>query len=540
MTSFGNGLMSVGFLGRRMPERLLAGRRGLFRIRFIMTEVSMNSTGQKRAILQVTTFGKPTAEEEGNDLCAYFVETDQWQRIFAGDIDIIYGSKGSGKSALYALLLSRTSELFDRGIIAIAAENPRGAVAFRDLVVSSPVEEPEFRNLWKLFFLVLIAHTLKEYGIASSRLKQIINPLEDAHLIPRNVTLRGLLRTVFSYVRRIMRSDPFALETTLEIDPFSSLPSGITGRIRFLEPSSIEESLGCVSVDHLLELTNAALEDSGFKVWLLLDRLDVAFAESPELERNALRALFRVYLDLQKLDAISLKIFLRTDIWANIVKGGFREASHIVNQMTISWDEASLLNLVVRRAIHNRALREYYGIDAEDTLSNRDKQVSVFYRIFPRKVRSAEPLKTFDWMLQNTCDGTRSNSPRELIHLLIAARQQQLRRLEIGQPPPEGEPLFEASSIAHALPQVAKVRFEQTLCAEYPQLRDRMQQLEAENSLHKPDTLSAIWKVDSAKALEIAHQLVDIGFFQFMGTRRSPQFRIPLLYQRALRIKRDS
>jgi len=301
----------------------------------------MNSTAQKkREILQATTFGKPTAEEEGNNLCAYFVETDQWQRIFAGDIDIVYGSKGSGKSAFYALLLDRTSELFDRGIIGIAAENPRGAVAFRDLVASQPVDESEFRNLWKLFFLVLIAHTLKDYGISSSRLKQIINPLEDAHLFPRNVTLRGVLRTVFSYVRRL------TLEA--EIDATSSLP---TWRIRFLEPSSKEESLGCVSVDHLLELTNEVLEESGFKVWLLLDRLDVAFAESPELERSALRALFRVYLDLQKFDSIALKIFLRTDIWKNITKDGFREASHIVNHMTISWDEASLLNLVVRRAM---------------------------------------------------------------------------------------------------------------------------------------------------------------------------------------------
>ena len=490
----------------------------------------MNSTAQKkREILQATTFGKPTAEEEGNNLCAYFVETDQWQRIFAGDIDIVYGSKGSGKSAFYALLLDRTSELFDRGIIGIAAENPRGAVAFRDLVASQPVDESEFRNLWKLFFLVLIAHTLKDYGISSSRLKQIINPLEDAHLFPRNVTLRGVLRTVFSYVRRL------TLEA--EIDATSSLP---TWRIRFLEPSSKEESLGCVSVDHLLELTNEVLEESGFKVWLLLDRLDVAFAESPELERSALRALFRVYLDLQKFDSIALKIFLRTDIWKNITKDGFREASHIVNHMTISWDEASLLNLVVRRAIHNRAVREYYRIDAEDTLSNRDRQVSVFYRIFPRKIRSTDPLKSFDWILQNTCDGSRSNSPRELIHLLIAARQLQLRRLEIGQAPPDGEPLFEANSIVNALPEVAKVRFEQTLCAEYPQLRDRMQQLENEDSLHTPDTLSSIWKVDSTKAMEIAHRLVDIGFFQFIGTRRSPQFRIPLLYQRALKIKRGS
>jgi ATPase subunit of ABC transporter with duplicated ATPase domains len=92
------------------------------------------TASEKREVLQAITFGKPTAEEEGKDLSGYFVETDQWHKIFAGDIDVVYGPKGAGKSALYALLLSRTSELFDRGIIVVPAENPRGAVAFRDLV----------------------------------------------------------------------------------------------------------------------------------------------------------------------------------------------------------------------------------------------------------------------------------------------------------------------------------------------------------------------------------------------------------------------
>ena len=42
-----------------------------------------------------------------------------------GDIDIVYGTKGAGKSALYALLLSKNGDLFDKNILLIAAENLR-------------------------------------------------------------------------------------------------------------------------------------------------------------------------------------------------------------------------------------------------------------------------------------------------------------------------------------------------------------------------------------------------------------------------------
>ena len=502
---------------------------------------------EKRKVLQATTFGKPTAEEEGEDLSAYFVETDQWQRLFAGDIDVIYGAKGSGKSALYSLLLSRTSELFDRGIVVVAAENPRGAVAFRDLVANPPANEEEFRNLWKLFFLVLVAHTLRDFGIATPHLRKVIEPLEESRLLPRNVSLRGLLQTAFSYVRRIMRSDALALETTININPVNSMPSGVTGRIRFMEPSSLEESLGWVSVDQLLELANTALNESGFRVWLVLDRLDVAFAESAELERNALRALFRVYLDLRRFEAISLKIFLRTDIWMNILRGGFREASHISSQMTISWDEASLLNLVIRRAIHNNALRTFYSVDAPKTLSDGSEQIAVFYRIFPRKVRSTEPLRTFEWILQNTCDGSRQNSPRELIHLLSAARQLQLRRFEVGQTPPEGDSLFDAVTLTGALPEVARVRFPADLsAAEYPaSLRDLRNAVATQKTrrastqrIRADDHLEGQLRAKRSRYRASTYQLVDIGFFPDSRWKpaRVPRFLLRhLLYQSALK-----
>src|SRR5437879_6778613 len=105
----------------------------------------------KRAVLSSMTFGHRVAEEETDVLATYFVETDHWDRLYRGDIDVIYGPKGSGKSALYALLISKNSELFERNILLVAGENPRGAPAFRDLVTDPPASEREFVGLWKLY-----------------------------------------------------------------------------------------------------------------------------------------------------------------------------------------------------------------------------------------------------------------------------------------------------------------------------------------------------------------------------------------------------
>jgi hypothetical protein len=97
-------------------------------------------------------------------------------------------------------------------------------------------------------------------------------------------------------------------------------------------------------------------------LWLILDRLDVAFAETEELEANALKALFMVYADFREYDRLDIKIFLRSDIWGRVTREGLREASHIADQVTIKWeDKQALLNLIIRRCLRNDAIRDYYG-----------------------------------------------------------------------------------------------------------------------------------------------------------------------------------
>jgi hypothetical protein len=112
------------------------------------------------------------AEEEIDQLTAYFVETDHWRRLYRGEIDVVYGAKGSGKSALYSLLLSRSSELKDQRILLVPAENPRGAPAFRDLLLDPPATEREFVNLWKLYFATLLHGLLVDNQRAPRKIEE--------------------------------------------------------------------------------------------------------------------------------------------------------------------------------------------------------------------------------------------------------------------------------------------------------------------------------------------------------------------------------
>jgi hypothetical protein len=493
----------------------------------------------KRDVLMATTFGKRIAEDEGNELNSYFVETDQWRRIFGGDVDIVYGAKGAGKSALYSLLLSRSDELRQRGIMVVAAENPRGTPIFRDLLSEPPTGEHDFRGIWKLYFLTLVANQLREHSIAPDAARKILEPLEQAGLLPRTASLRSMLRSALDYVRNLTRIE--ALESGFKMDPQTGQNELILGRITLREPNLAGRNLGLVSADSLLELANDALSKAGLKMWLVLDRLDVAFADSDELEGNALRALFRVYLDLLQYDNITLKIFLRSDIWQRIIGEGFREASHVTRHVTLSWTPQALLNLVARRALHNEALRDYYRVDAARTLADMQKQAELFYRIFPDQVDAGpNKPKTFDWMMSRTRDASGRAAPRELIHLLSAIQATELKRLDVGEEEPSGENLFDRAAIKEALPEVSQVRFEQTLCAEYPMLRDWLSKLEGEKTEQTPESLAKIWGVTRERALEIADKLEDVGFFEQRGTREQPSFWVPFLYRAALRMVQGS
>jgi len=487
----------------------------------------------KLDILRATNFGQRVAEEETADLAGYFVETDQWRRVFAGDIDIVYGGKGTGKSAIYALLISRSDDLFDRSIILAPAENPRGTPAFKDLVLDPPTTEAEFEGLWKLYIAAISDGVIEEFGFKGPATTRLRDSLAREGLIPGRGDLASTLKSVFEYAKAALR--PSAVEGGVKLDPVTGMPSGFTGKILFQQPSDAAVKAGFRSVDHLLADANEAMAQEKYSLWLLLDRLDVAFAESPELEQNALRAVFKVYLDLPGMQNLRLKIFLRSDIWRRITMAGFREASHITRNTTITWDRTSLLNLMIRRLLKNPAIVDFYRVDPSEILASTHGQELFFGRVFPAQV-DVGPNKpsTIDWILGRTRDASGPAAPREVIHLLNALREVQVRRLEAGESEPEGEQLFHRPPFKEALAQVSRVRVEQTLFAEYPWLRPKLEALRKQKTLQNPESLAALWQCSPEEAVLSASELVQVGFFEQRGSRSSPEYWVPFLFRDGL------
>ncbi|MFD8090845.1 P-loop ATPase, Sll1717 family [Streptomyces malaysiensis] len=490
----------------------------------------------KRTVLENFTLGQRVAEDEVDELSTYFVETEQWNRVWRGDVDVVYGPKGSGKSAIYSTLVSREEQLFDRGILIRAAESPRGTPAFSSLVEDPPLGEAEFTGLWKLYFLALIADAFDEYEVRGDDARRVVRALNDARLRPRGKpSLRGHVKNALDYVRRLLH--PTEVEPTLSLDPVTGGIKGVSTRIKFSEPTSAQRDQGDVYIDDLYSAADRALADSGADMWLLLDRLDVAFAGTPEFEKNALRALFKVYLDLNDLQHVHLKIFLRTDIWKAITDSGFREASHITRELVLKWDRAALLQLVAQRLVRNPALVSHYDVTPAAVKTDTLKQQELFKRVYPEQVEGG-PRKpqTFDWCLSRTRDGSRSTAPRELIHLLSETRDVQLKWLEIGEPEPEGEHLFQRAALKEALPAVSDARLTKTLYAEYPHLKSYLEMLEGQKTNHSVKSLAGIWGEPEEKAKEISLRLVDIGFFEKRGTFVEPEFWVPFLYRPALKL----
>jgi hypothetical protein len=481
-------------------------------------------------LLKRISFGARVAEEETGELGNYFVETDQWDRIFNGEIDVVKGDKGAGKSAIYSLLSAKSDDLFDKRILLITAEEPRGTPVFKELVTEPPTGEAEFIGLWKLYLLSLIAKKFQEFGINNEPAKKLIQHLSDQGLVQQGFDLRNLLNIVRQYARRYFSP---TVEATVRVEPTGA--HVFTGKITPGEPKSEEAKAGFVSVDNLANLAEEALKKADFQIWVLLDRLDVAFAETHDLEKNALRALFRAYRDFSAHDHIRMKIFLRSDIWTRIVESGFREASHITRDITLNWSKNALLNLIIKRVLKNAALVESEDIDRDAVLRSFPAQTELFYKLFPGQIdQGAKKPSTLDWIISRCADCTEKTAPREVIHLLNSIREQEIARLERGEAPPPDSQLFDRTVFKLALPAVSEAKLVSNLFAEYPELKPTIQKLKGEKTEQTLETLANILGQRIDQANESAEKLVSIGFFQKRGSRDNPTFWVPFLYRDAL------
>jgi hypothetical protein len=489
-------------------------------------------------------FGSRVAEDEEKELPEYFLSTRYWKNLIEGKTDIILGPKGSGKSALYLNLLSKEKELLNSNIYIFKAENPRGDTIFslfNQITASSKYQSPKIEYLieqdiiafWKLYFLTIIVSELKKLGFKESEFNKVTDIFEECGLIPKDNSLKNIFRHVIHYLKQIVTLQFFQPE--LELDPTGAIKA-IKGKISFeeLSPKKIED--GFYTLNDLFEKIDTSLKKKKSALWIAIDRLDVAFQEDQILENRALKSLFYVYNSLKNFPNISLKIFLREDIWNSITTDGLREASHIVRKDNISWDENNLFFMLTRRILKNQSICDYFKIDALNILKDVTAQKEIFYRLFPEKIGWGKEQKqeVFTWILEMIKDGNGLYTPRELIHFLNSVNSIQGELVRFGHVPENGS-IYSEEAIKKGVREVTRTKFEQTLLAENPQLVDLINQyFRYVDPSIELDWFKENFELSSDNDVHsFCDRFCKAGFLKRINLK---VYRIPYIYQLALNI----
>lgn len=476
---------------------------------------------ERLELLKDLNVGKQIAEEERLELQKYFLDTNAWERLTSNDVDIVFGSKGYGKSALYILLLGKAKVHDLKGVSILAGENPAGNAIFQSLQKQKPaLSEDDLLIFWKAFFLALAGAEVQRLNLPGSF--GLTKRLQEWGLIPFE-GLEGAFARAISFFRRL------EVEAGAEVDPTGHLKPTFKAKLQKVEPAlQVSDELN----KSLTELDQLCLKAKR-SFWIALDRLDVAFQEDADLEARALRALFRTYSDFRAFGNVRLKIFIRDDLWARITtKKGFREASHIIRTLVIGWDSQSLLNLIVRRILSSDRICRTLEVKREDVLSDFSLQQETFYRIFPEQVEQGQKRrKTWEWILTRIQDGSDKAAPRELIHLVDAARLAEIRRLEQGAK--QADSLISPLAIEQALLEVSRMKLESAIYQEYPDLKPHLEKLRKKKTEHSRKSLAKLFGLSEIDAEIIIKQLVERGILK---VRETGFYWVPFLYREALQM----
>lgn len=479
-----------------------------------------------KELLRKLDLGKSVAEFD-EALENYFVETETFHALISGKFDIIAGDKGTGKTAIYKILQKRYGK-YDalKNVEVVPAFNPVGSPVFQKLGERDVLTEGEYNRLWKAYFLSLVGNWVLSvwdgnYTPSMHQLDKLLKGLDlrEGSDEPQNIFSRIVAGIGSLFKWKAAEVEVSASEMGVPI---------FTPRIEFDRGGSENIDEKSVSVEYALKLLNSSLDEAGVTVWVAVDRLDEAFQGFPTVEVPALRALFRVYLDLLAYPRVSLKLFVRRDLFRRIIGDGFVNLTHVnARKVEVIWDEEDLMSLLCKRIRENKEFVEAIKIGE----STDDE---VFKAIFPNQVDlgSRKP-QTWTWIMRRIRDGNDIKPPRNLIDLISMAQQAQMRREERdGRLYSGDKPIIEPDALRRALGQLSKQRVEDTLFAEAGSNAHLIAKFRDGKAEHNEESLAKTLGIAVGDVRTLIKPLVEIGFLEDI----KDTFKVPSLYREGLEI----
>lgn len=300
---------------------------------------------EPQTFLERLNLGASSAENELRELGNYYLETDEFRRVFKGEIRVVTGRKGAGKTALFVQVRDRLRS--DRGKVVLDLK-PEGfqLLKFKERVLDYLEEGTKTHTItafWEYLLLLEICYKiLAQDEVRHMRNGQLYEPyrrLSDSYGEDSFVAEGDFGERMLKLTQRIAED----FETN----------GGTSARGQSLSSGQVTELLYKHDVG---KLRRQVIEYLNFKesLWILFDNLDKGWpahgvtAEDVLTLRCLIEALENIERQLDRRDVEAHgTVFIRNDVYELLVENTSDRGK--VPQVGLDWTDGDLLRELLRR-----------------------------------------------------------------------------------------------------------------------------------------------------------------------------------------------
>jgi len=482
-------------------------------------EEALSHTTQRWKIIESLQFPEVNAADPRHNLRDLFQRTNDFDKFLDDATCLLRGRKGTGKTALYTLLLKHTdtAQELSRGRLKNVSflsghgsfqENRPTKSEFQFLDQTIQQEYGSWEAFWRSYLLLRMHQegVLQKYDSRDAKFQQ----------------LRSLFRAI-------------PKETNL----------WQTKHTKTLAKLSTVLDLNLLAKEWLFTI-NEQLHTNNQTLWFLYDDLDVDLESI--LREDALKGLFYLVqaFDAQRLTNIRFKIFLREDIWSRLT---FDNKSHFNGRdIILQWTQVDFLRLALRQALQSQEFSELVNHFAPvGNIDQADAQTieKALLLLWGNK-RDPKSKYVSRWAYDRLTDSSKTTFPRSLNILLKEAKAHELatRRDEEAFPK---DRLLRPQSLNQGLIRASSHRC-QDLREEYPDLTSFFDSLKDLSIVASRDDLHRLWQKtiqdtlpefkDSQKFIDFLLSIGLIGVGELRGKEQG--YRFAEIYTHGFRIYRST
>jgi hypothetical protein len=496
-------------------------------------------------LLQGLDLGSSVAETD-TVLETARIETSAFSDLLNDRVDLVPGTKGSGKSALFRIFVDFLPDFLlshRKVVVAHGIQAPGDPVFHAFLDRFSELTEEEFVSFWCIY-LVSLAHEQfikgprysKLLANASAEINKFRVACSNAK-IPE-IQAKKSLRDILEWSLHVLTSWRPKVKYRVpgdagefELDLFGSRTEAGPQKTEEISEHSLPKYVNDIKAS-----LEAVLDASKLSLWLMVDRLDEVFPRRSEVEKTALRGLLRAMRYFASA-SIRVKVFLRDDMLEQVVRteSGFTALTHVTVRQadTLRWTQDQILAMVVKRFFSNSALAACLKVSREQLEASASYRAGAFHKVFPPTVfKGTRQSPTIRWICNRCADGRGVVTPRDALDLLIRAKQRQ-QDIYAADPDGSSDHVIGSMAIQYGFEELSKRKRETYLEAEFPHLWKDIGKFLGGKTDYSGAALESLLGSDWRATAE---HLLSIGFFSKGRKGGEEVFSIPFLYRHGMNL----